>query len=330
MLLLSGRVCPCKIQTFPGRGILLPLAPPILHTTLNGRAPDQTGKVRDIYDFGDRLLMVATDRLSAFDYVLGSGIPDKGKILTQISTFWFARTARVVQNHLISVDVADYPPEARSASAMLAGRSMLVRRTEPLAIECVARGYLSGSAWKDYVATGQVCGMRLPAGLLESSRLPEPIFTPATKAQSGHDINISETDAAAIVGPNVLARARELTLLLYREGAAHAESCGIIVADTKFEFGLLPARGEFASDESARLILIDEVLTPDSSRFWPRDQYKPGGPQPSYDKQFVRDYLEAIKWNKLPPVPSLPEDVIVRTRDKYLEALRHLTGNELK
>jgi phosphoribosylaminoimidazole-succinocarboxamide synthase len=317
------------MQEFPARGFLLPLAPPILHTTLAQRAPDRHGKVRDIYDFGDSLLIVATDRISAFDYVLESGIPDKGTILTQISAFWFGRTARIVQNHLLSIDVSDYPAEARSERAMLAGRSMLVRRTEPLPLECVARGYLSGSAWKDYKATGQVCGIPLPAGLVESSRLPEPIFTPATKAQSGHDVNISEADAAAIVGPSVLARARELTLRMYREGAAHAESCGIIVADTKFEFGLLPARGEFAADDSARLILIDEVLTPDSSRFWPREGYAPGRPQPSYDKQFVRDYLEAIKWNKLPPVPALPEDVVIRTREKYLEALRLLTGREL-
>ena len=306
------------------------LAPPILHTTLAERAPDRHGKVRDIYDFGDRLLIVATDRISASDYVLASGIPDKGKILTQISAFWFGRTAGVVQNHLLSVDIADFPAEAQSSAAMLAGRSMLVRRTEPLPIECVARGYLSGSAWKDYKATGQVCGVRLPAGLLESSRLPEPIFTPATKAQSGHDINISEADAAAIVGAGVLARARALTLRLYSEGASHAESRGIIVADTKFEFGLLPALGEFTADDAARLILIDEMLTPDSSRFWPRDAYAPGGPQPSYDKQFVRDYLEAIKWNKLPPVPALPDDVVMKTREKYLEALRHLTGEELK
>ncbi len=315
--------------TFPARGFLLPLAPPILHTTLAERAPDRQGKVRDVYDFGDRLLIVATDRMSAFDYVLGSGIPDKGKILTQISAFWFGRTARVVRNHLLSVDVADYPAEAQRERAMLAGRSMLVRRTEPLPIECVARGYLSGSAWRDYQATRQVCGIPLPAGLVESSRLPEPIFTPATKAQTGHDINISEADAAAIVAPSVLARARELTLRMYREGAAHADACGIIVADTKFEFGLLPARGEFASDDAARLILIDEVLTPDSSRFWPRKGYAPGGPQPSYDKQFVRDYLEGIKWNKLPPVPSLPEDVVIRTREKYLDALRQLTGRDL-
>jgi phosphoribosylaminoimidazole-succinocarboxamide synthase len=304
----------------------LPLAAPLLQTRLANRAPDRQGKVRDIYDFGDRLLIVATDRISAFDYVLGSGIPDKGKVLTQISAFWFERTRSLVANHLISTDVADFPDETRADADQLRGRSMLVRRSEPLPIECVARGYLSGSGWKDYQATGAVCGIALPAGLRESDRLPAPIFTPATKAQSGHDINISEAEAAALVDPAVLARAKELTLRLYAEGSAHAESCGIIVADTKFEFGLLPDDGRPAVE---RLILIDEALTPDSSRFWPRDQYRPGGPQPSFDKQFVRDYLEAIKWNKQPPVPSLPDDVVLRTRDKYVEAYRRLTGREL-
>ena len=304
----------------------MPLAVPILHTAVGHRAPDRQGKVRDIYDFGDRLLIVATDRISAFDCVLGSGIPDKGKVLTQISKFWFERTSHIVPNHLISMSVADYPADAQASADQLEGRSMLVRRTEPLVIECVARGYLSGSGWKDYKATGSVCGIALPAGLRESDRLPEPIFTPATKAQSGHDINISEADAAALVGTDVLARARELTLRLYAEGSAHAESCGIIVADTKFEFGLLPDDGRPAAE---RLILIDEALTPDSSRFWPRDSYAPGGAQPSFDKQFVRDYLEAIKWNKQPPAPSLPDDVIEKTREKYVEAYRRLTGREL-
>lgn len=305
-------------------------ASPILQTTLGSRLPDRQGKVRDLYELGDRLLLVATDRISAFDYVLGSGIPDKGKVLTQISAFWFDRTQTIVANHLLSTDTADFPEFEPNALAMLAGRTMLVRRTEPLPIECVARGYLSGSAWKDYQATGEVCGIALPAGLLESSRLPEPIFTPATKAQSGHDINISEAEAARLVDPAVLSRARELTLRLYREGAAHAESCGIIVADTKFEFGLLPANGADSSRPAEeRLILVDEVLTPDSSRFWPRDRYRPGGQQPSFDKQFVRDYLEQIRWNKQPPVPSLPDGVIVSTRAKYVEAYRLLTGRDL-
>ena len=295
------------------------LAPPLLQTRLADRGPDRQGKVRDIFDFGDRLLLVASDRISAFDYVLGSGIPDKGRVLTQISAFWFERTRAIVPNHLITIDPALYPPEA-TGRAELRGRSMLVTRTEPLPIECVARGYLSGSGWKDYRATGEVCGVRLPPGLRESDRLPEPIFTPATKAQSGHDINISEDDAARLVGRSTVDRVRDLTLQLYRAGAAHAEACGIIVADTKFEFGTLP---------DGSLVLIDEMLTPDSSRFWPLAEYAPGGPQPSFDKQFVRDYLEQIRWNKQPPVPSLPDDVVARTREKYVEAFRRLTGREL-
>jgi phosphoribosylaminoimidazole-succinocarboxamide synthase len=304
----------------------LPLAAPLLHTTLAARLPDRHGKVRDIYDFGASLLIVATDRISAFDYVLGSGIPDKGKVLTQISAFWFDETRSIVANHVISTDTRDFPPELAADAGLLAGRSMLVRRTEPLSIECVARGYLSGSGWKDYINSGRVCGIALPPGLRESDRLPEPVFTPATKAQSGHDINISEAEAAEIVGPAVLARARELTLKLYAKGAAHAEARGIIVADTKFEFGLLPPDGRSAED---RLIVIDEMLTPDSSRFWPLDSYRPGGPQASFDKQFVRDYLERIAWNKQPPVPTLPEDVIAKTREKYIDAFRRLTGREL-
>ena len=299
----------------------MPLPAPILHTTLAGRRPDRQGKVRDIYEFGDRMLIVATDRISAFDYVLGSGIPDKGKVLTQISSFWFDRTRSIVPNHVIATDPARYPPDTRAAADLLHGRSMLVTRTEPLPIECVARGYLSGSGWKDYQATGEVCGIGLPKNLRESDRLPTPLFTPATKAQSGHDINISEKQAAALVGQEVLERVRDLTLRLYAEGAAHAESCGIIVADTKFEFGLLP---------DGSLMLIDEVLTPDSSRFWPRDSYHPGGAQKSFDKQFVRDYLERIHWNKQPPVPSLPDEVVVNTREKYVEAFRRLTGEELQ
>ena len=304
----------------------MPLAVPILHTTIGRQPPTRRGKVRDIYDFGDRLLIVATDRISAFDYVLGSGIPDKGKVLTQISAFWFARTTGIVANHVLSTDPREYPADVRADADLLAGRSMLVRRTEPLPIECVARGYLSGSGWKDYAATGHVCGIKLPTGLRESDRLPAPIFTPATKEQSGHDINISGADAERLVGPSVLARARALTLQLYAGGSAHAESCGIIVADTKFEFGLLPADGRPDAD---RLIVIDEMLTPDSSRFWPRDGYHPGGPQPSFDKQFVRDYLEAIRWNKQPPVPSLPDEVVAKTREKYVEAFRRLTGRDL-
>ena len=300
-------------------------AAPILQTTLAHRAPDRHGKVRDIYDFGDRLLIVATDRISAFDYVLGSGIPDKGRVLTQMSAFWFRRTRSVVDNHLASLDPADYPADVRADADVLAGRSMLVTKTEPLPIECVARGYLSGSAWKDYLASGEVCGIPFPPGLLESERLPAPIFTPATKAQSGHDINISEADAARIVGSELLSRVRDLTLRLYSESAAFAASRGIIIADTKFEFGLLPGQAR----DLDRLILIDEALTPDSSRFWPLDAYRVGGPQPSFDKQFVRDYLERIKWNKQPPVPQLPDDVVEMTRAKYVEAFTRLTGTEL-
>jgi phosphoribosylaminoimidazole-succinocarboxamide synthase len=300
---------------------LLSLAPPVLQTTIGRRSPNRQGKVRDIYNFGDELVIVATDRISAFDYVLGSGIPDKGKVLSQISAFWFERMRSIVANHVLSTNPADFPEEIRDDETLLRGRSMLVRRTEPLPIECVARGYLSGSGWKDYKASGRICGHPLPAGLRESERLPQPIFTPATKAQSGHDINISEEEAAAIVGEVVLRRVRELTLRLYAEGAAHAESRGIIVADTKFEFGTL---------STGEVILIDEVLTPDSSRFWPQDAYSPGGPQPSFDKQYVRDYLEAIRWNKQPPVPSLPDEVVLKTRGKYLEAFERLTGRQLE
>ena len=295
-------------------------AAPLLDTRLNGTRPDRHGKVRDLFDLGDRLLLVATDRISAFDYVLGSGIPDKGKVLTQLSAFWFEHTAGIVAHHLLSTDMADLPADLQPHREMLQGRSMLVKKTTPLAIECVARGYLSGSGWKEYRATGAVCGVALPPGLRESDRLPAPIFTPATKASTGHDINISEADAGALIGEALVAEVRTLTLALYTAGAAHAESRGIILADTKFEFGV-------AGDGA--LILIDEVMTPDSSRYWPIDRYAPGGPQPSFDKQFVRDYLERIHWNKQPPVPSLPEDVVARTRDKYLEAYRRLTGREL-
>jgi phosphoribosylaminoimidazole-succinocarboxamide synthase len=302
---------------------VLPAAAPVLQTTLDDRRPDRQGKVRDIYDFGDRLVIVATDRISAFDYVLGSGIPDKGKVLTQMSAFWFARTRDIAANHLLSTDEQEFPQAIRDRAAVFHGRSMLVTKTEPLPIECVARGYLSGSAWKDYQATGEVCGTRLPPGLRESDRLPRPIFTPATKAQSGHDINISETEASALIGAKTFDRVRDLTLRLYQHGAAHAEARGIIVADTKFEFGRMSARGP--ND----VILIDEALTPDSSRFWPADGYAPGGPQPSFDKQFVRDYLEQIRWNKRPPVPALPDDVVRKTREKYVEAFRRLTGGEL-
>jgi phosphoribosylaminoimidazole-succinocarboxamide synthase len=286
-----------------------------------GVVPHSSGKVRDIVDLGDTLLLIATDRISAFDYVLGSGIPDKGKVLTQLSAFWFDRTREIIPNHILTLDVAAYPEEMRRHGAMLAGRSMLVRKTQPIPLECVARGYLSGSGWKEYAATGKVCGVALPPGLRESDRLPQPIFTPATKATTGHDVNISEEDAARLVGADLVRQLRDYTLALYDHGVTHAESRGIILADTKFEFGRLP---------SGELILIDEVMTPDSSRYWPRDQYAPGGPQPSFDKQYVRDYLEQIRWNKQPPVPFLPDDVVLRTRDKYLEAFRRLTDQDLQ
>jgi phosphoribosylaminoimidazole-succinocarboxamide synthase len=304
----------------------LPVSSAILTTTLDGRAPDRHGKVRDLYQVGDRLLIVATDRISAFDYVLGSGIPDKGKVLTQMSAFWFSRTRGIVANHLVSTDPAEYPRELAAHAALLAGRSMLVERTRPLPIECVARGYLAGSGWKDYQASGRICGHQLPSGLVESDRLPQPIFTPATKAETGHDINISEEEAARLVGRDVFDQVRDLTLRLYADSAAHAESRGIIIADTKFEFGLVPNGDRRSGD---RVLLIDEALTPDSSRFWPLDGYRPGGPQPSFDKQFVRDYLESIRWNKQPPVPALPDEVVARTRDKYLEAFRRLTDHDL-
>jgi phosphoribosylaminoimidazole-succinocarboxamide synthase len=296
------------------------LAPPILDTNLSDLSLVRRGKVRDVYAADDALVMVATDRISAFDYVLGSGIPDKGRVLTQLSAFWFARTRHIVANHVVSSNVADYPVAARAYAPVLDGRSMLVRRTAPLPVECVARGYVSGSGWKDYKASGEICGHPLPPGLRESDRLPEPLFTPATKAESGHDENISEARAAAIVGNELLGRLKTLTLALYQFGVDHAARCGIILADTKFEFGLT---------DSGELLLIDEMMTPDSSRYWPADQYAPGGPQPSFDKQYVRDYLESIHWNKRPPVPSLPADVVARTREKYLDAYRRLTGTEL-
>jgi phosphoribosylaminoimidazole-succinocarboxamide synthase len=298
----------------------LPLAPPVLSTDFASIPRFRTGKVRDVYDLGDHLLLVATDRISAFDYVLGSGIPDKGKVLTQLSAFWFEQLADVVPNHFLSLDVSRFPALTEPYADTLRGRAMLARKTRAIDIECVARGYLSGSGWKEYRERGTVCGIALPPGLDESDRLPAPIFPPATKAESGHDINIDEAEATARLGDAALfRRLRDLTLELYRRASAHAESKGIILADTKFEFG-------FAGET---LLLIDEALTPDSSRFWPADTYAPGGPQPSFDKQYVRDYLEAIGWNKQPPVPALPDEVVARTRDKYLDAFRRLTGREL-
>jgi phosphoribosylaminoimidazole-succinocarboxamide synthase len=303
---------------------------PLLETTLEGLTLNRRGKVRDVYDVtlpsGEpALLIVATDRISAFDYVLGSGIPDKGKVLTQLSGFWFERMGDLVPHHLLSLEVDEFPEAARRHADILRGRTMLARVTEPVPVECVARGYLSGSGWKEYQQSGSVCGVKLPAGLRESDRLPEPIFTPATKAESGHDINISEDEAGRLVGADLIAQLKALTLEIYRRGCEHAESKGIIIADTKFEFGLVPA-----GRDGNEIILIDEVLTPDSSRFWPASEYEAGHGQPSFDKQYVRDYLERIRWNKQPPVPSLPDDVVRQTREKYLDAFRLLSGRELR
>ena len=276
-----------------------------------------------MYEAGEHLLMVATDRISAYDVVLGSAVPDKGRVLTQLSAFWFGRTGDVVGNHLVSTDPGEYPEPLRAHAELLAGRSMLVRRTRPVPIECVARGYLSGSGWKEYQRGGQVCGVRLPPGLRESERLPEPIFTPATKADEGHDVNVSEAEAGRLVGSDLVARLRALTLALYEHGAAHAAARGIIVADTKFEFGIVSEDGR---DE---VLLIDEALTPDSSRFWPAARYAPGGPQPSFDKQYVRDYLDRVAWDRKPPAPALPDGVVASTRQRYVEAFRLLTGRGL-
>jgi phosphoribosylaminoimidazole-succinocarboxamide synthase len=283
------------------------------------------GKVRDLFEVdGDHLLLVATDRISAFDCVLPNPIPRKGQVLTQISCFWFERLGSLVANHLITADVHLFPESLRARLTpdeleSLNGRAMLVRRTEVVPFECVVRGFLAGSGWKDYLQTGEVCGHKLPRGLLESGRLPEPIFTPATKAETGHDINVSRSVMAEALGEEVAGELERISLDLYRHAAAHAEEYGIIIADTKFEFGL--------RDE--RLLLIDEVLTPDSSRFWPRSRYEPGRPQPSFDKQYVRDYLETLDWDKRPPAPELPPLVVATTSETYLEAYRLLTGAEL-
>jgi phosphoribosylaminoimidazole-succinocarboxamide synthase len=289
----------------------------VRETKFTGLSPAARGKVRDIYDVGDKLLIVATDRLSAFDVILPTPIPDKGRVLTQLSLFWFDLLRDVIPNHVLSA--TEFPAPFDAYREELAGRSMLVRKTVPLPIECVVRGYVSGSGWKDYQRTGEICGITLPTGMRESDRLPEPIFTPATKATTGHDENISFERAASLIGTERALQVRDVSLEIYRRAATYAEPRGILLADTKFEFGLL-------KDE---LIWIDEALTPDSSRFWPAVQYKPGGPQPSFDKQFVRDYLESIHWRKTPPGPELPPEVVDATRGKYREAYRILTGREL-
>jgi phosphoribosylaminoimidazole-succinocarboxamide synthase len=291
---------------------------------LESKIPDaklwRRGKVRDVYDLGDRLLIVATDRISAFDVILPTGIPDKGVVLTQISLFWFQLLEDVVPNHVITSNVDEYDAALRPHRDQLEGRSMIVKKTEPLPVEAVVRGYITGSGWKEYKAKGSVCGISLPAGLRESDRLEPAIFTPSTKADVGHDENISFAEVEKTIGPERAAQVRDVTLRIYDRARAHAESRGIILADTKFEFGLV----------DGKLIWIDEALTPDSSRFWPQAEYAPGRSQPSFDKQYVRDYLEGLHWDKKPPAPALPADVVARTREKYRESYVRLTGRELK
>ena len=293
----------------------------LLNINLPGIKLFKKGKVRNVFDLGDKLLLVASDRISAFDSVMPNGIPDKGKILTQISAFWFDYTEKIIDNHMITASVDEFPPEIKinaEVKKVLDKRSMLGKKTESIDIECVARGYLSGSGWKEYQESGSVCGIKLPAGLKESDKLPEPIFTPATKAASGHDINITEKEMKDRIGDGLGNFLKEKTLAVYSAARDYADSKGIIIADTKFEFG----------KSEGKVILIDEILTPDSSRFWPKDTYKPGGPQFSYDKQFVRDYLISIKWNKEPPAPRLSDEVVAKTREKYMEAYRRLTGKK--
>lgn len=294
-------------------------APGLFETDLDGLPAATRGKVRDVYDLGDRVLLVATDRLSAFDCVFPDPIPDKGKVLNQLSGFWFERTKSVVPNHVIATEVAAFPEPLRRHAATLTGRSTLARKLRMLPIECVARGYLAGSGWKEYRETGAICGIRLPSGLAESEALPSPIFTPATKAESGHDVNISFDRASELVGGGTAERVRDLTLALYREASRHAAENGIVIADTKFEFGF----------DGAVLTLGDEMLTPDSSRFWPAATYSPGGPQPSLDKQFVRDYVEGLGWDKRPPAPRLPERIVSGLRNRYFDIHRRLTGRDV-
>jgi phosphoribosylaminoimidazole-succinocarboxamide synthase len=289
----------------------------LLETTLP--YPVRRGKVRDVYDLGDALLIVATDRISAFDCVMPNGIPDKGKILTALSLFWFRKFETKFENHLIATDLADYPAALRPFAHQIEGRSMLVEKAKVVPIECVARGYLAGSGWKEYQRTQRVCGIELPAGLTQCARLPAPIFTPATKEESGHDQNISYEQTVEHVGPTLAGELRDRTLSLYAQAAAYAAGRGILIADTKFEYGLV----------NDQLILVDEVLTPDSSRFWPAAEYAPGREQASFDKQFVRDYLETLAWNKTPPAPALPEEVVRGTRQRYIEAYEKLTGEPL-
>ncbi|MCD6450853.1 MAG: phosphoribosylaminoimidazolesuccinocarboxamide synthase [Acidobacteria bacterium] len=291
---------------------------PVARVDLPGVPLFRRGKVREVFDLGEHLLIVATDRISAFDYILPTPIPDKGKILTQLSLFWFDFTSGIVENHLITGDVDQFPRELRGFREVLEKRSMLVKKAERIDVECVVRGYLAGGGFKEYREKGSVSGVPLPKGLPEGARLPQPIFTPATKASSGHDVNISYEEMVRLVGKELSQKIRDISLEIYKTASSYGESRGIIIADTKFEFGII----------DGELILIDEILTPDSSRFWPRASYQPGGSQVSFDKQFVRDYLESIGWDKKPPVPELPPDIVEKTREKYLEAYRRLTGRE--
>ena len=290
---------------------------PVLNTDFPGLKLAARGKVRDIYDLGETLLIVTTDRISAFDVIMNEGIPNKGYVLTQISAYWFREMEGIIKNHIISTDVADFPKECQPYAETLAGRSMWVKKAKPLAAECIVRGYISGSGWKDYQQTGSICGIKLPAGLKESDRLPEPIFTPSTKAELGtHDENISFEQMCEICGAEISQQVRDVTLAIYKRAHDIADRKGIIIADTKFEYGVY--EGE--------LIIIDECMTPDSSRFWPKESYQPGGPQPSFDKQFLRDYLETLDWGKTAPAPPLPEEIVAKTAEKYMEALVKLTG----
>ncbi|HXF09547.1 MAG TPA: phosphoribosylaminoimidazolesuccinocarboxamide synthase [Desulfuromonadaceae bacterium] len=291
----------------------------VLQLDLPGVKKVKSGKVREIFDLGDSLLLVASDRISAFDVIMPNGIPRKGEVLTQISHFWFEKFSSLVPNHLLAKANDPLPKNLQPFADKLARRSMIVKKAKPLAIECIVRGYLSGSGWKEYKKSQTVCGIKLPPGLTESAELPEPIFTPSTKAEAGHDENISFEEAEKIVGKELAGQARDLSLKIYKAGRDYARQRGIIIADTKFEFGV----------SDGKLILIDEVLTPDSSRFWPADQYAPGKGQPSFDKQFVRDYLETLDWDKTPPGPKLPEDVVAKTTAKYLDAYERLTGRKL-
>lgn len=279
------------------------------------------GKVRDVYDLEDRLLVVSTDRISCFDVVLPTCIPRKGEVLTRLSLFWFKFTRDIIPNHFICAKIEDFPPKARKYKDILNARSMLVKKVKPVPVECVVRGYLAGSGWKEYKMSQSICGIKLPAALKESDKLPQPIFTPATKEDVGHDVNVTQEFVEKELGEKVGQKLKNISLALYEKASKYAQTKGIIIADTKFEFGF---------DDNNQLILIDEVLTPDSSRFWPKDGYKPGGPQPSFDKQFVRDYLETLDWDKTPPAPELPEDIVQKTSEKYLQALRMLTGKKIQ